>query len=101
MTRILSILTKNIKTYFLTNIAVENVRIFTFDKYPSHTQSVERHVRLVSHISSVISSLEERDGRINVTFLEKKLMSRFSSKQKLLLNNYFFNQRLFSVLINI
>ena len=71
------LLTTNIKTSFLTNITVENVSIDTFDKYPSHTQSVETHVRLVLQISSVISSSEERD----LTLLERKLMSRFSSKQ--------------------
>ena len=61
---------------------MENVPIFTFDKCPSHTKSVERHVRLVSQISSVISSPEERDGHsIHVTLLERKLMGSFSSKQ--------------------
>ena len=75
---------------------MENVPTFTFDKYPSYSQSVERHVRLVSQISSVSSSPEEKDVRIiHVTFLERKLRSRFSSKQNFLRNTYFFNQRLF------
>ena len=48
------IVTTNIKTSFLIKITVENVHMFTFHEFPSHTQSVERHVRLVSQISWVI-----------------------------------------------
>ena len=50
-------------------------------RYPSHTKSVERHIRLVSKASESISNLQDRDGHINVTLIERQLMPYFKSKK--------------------
>ena len=75
------ILTIEYKSNYLSSLTIENVQLFKFDDYPSHTQPVERHICLVSQTSLHISSPLERDSRINITLLERKLMLTFRSKQ--------------------
>ena len=55
--------------------------IIIFDKYRSHTQSVERHIRLVSQTSKTIVSHKERDARINVKLMHRKLFPKLSTKR--------------------
>ena len=76
-----SILTIDYQSNYLSTLTIENVPIFKFDAYPCHTQAVERHIRLVSQTALSISNPEERDSRINITLLERKLMPSFRSKQ--------------------
>ena len=72
-----SVLTKHISTDYINNI----VPVISFPPYPSHTQSVERHIRLVSQTSKTIISADKRDVRINITLMERKLIPNFISKR--------------------
>ena len=72
------ILTMDITDRVLNEYTVPTI---IFDKYPSHTQSVERNIRLVSQTSKTIISHEERDARINVTLIHRKLFPKLSTKR--------------------
>ena len=76
-----SILTNDITTMELEALSVDTIHIFKFKQYPSHTQAVERHIRLVSKTSENIANRQDRDGRIHVTLMERRLMPYFKSKQ--------------------
>ena len=43
---------------------MNNIVIFEFTAYPSHTQAVERYIPIVSNTSKCISDPIERVGRI-------------------------------------
>ena len=45
------------------------IPILSFLFYPSHTQNVERHIRVVSQTSKNIVTPELRDARINITLI--------------------------------
>ena len=75
------ILTMDITDRVLHEYKQSFVPIIIFDKYPSHTQSVERHIRLVSQTSKTIVSHEERDARINVILMHRKLFPKLSTKK--------------------
>ena len=49
--------------------SVEIRNIFKFTQYPSHSQAVERHVRLVSKTFKNKANPQDRDGRILVTYI--------------------------------
>ena len=53
----------------------------TFPNYPCHTQSVERHIRLVSTSCKMIASRDDRDARIAATIVSRNMMACFRSKQ--------------------
>lgn len=75
-----SILTKNITDELLREY-LDECPIIKFDPYPSHTQSVERHIRLVSQTSKSITSPEERDARINAALMHRRLFPKNSTKR--------------------
>ena len=75
-----SILTRHISNDCLNNYINSIVPIILFPFYPSHTQNVERHIRLVSQTSKTIVSPELRDARINITLIQRKLIPHFASK---------------------
>ena len=68
-------------SYMLSLTHQESFAPFIFPHYPCHTQSVERHIRLVSETSSMIACLKLRDGRISITLAEREIMPKFCSKK--------------------
>ncbi|GBL62395.1 hypothetical protein AVEN_101522-1 [Araneus ventricosus] len=51
-----------------------------FDKFPCHTQAVERGVKLVTEASQKVVDSNSRDGFIRTTLLSISTMPGFSSK---------------------
>ena len=76
-----SVLTKHISSSCFTDYINNIVPVIYFPPYPSHTQSVERHIRLVSQTSKTIISADKRDDRINITLMERKLIPNIISKR--------------------
>lgn len=52
----------------------------SFNKFPVHTQAVERCVKLVTEASAKVSGAEARDGFIRATILSRKAMPDFAHK---------------------
>ena len=77
-----SVLTKHISTELLKSYTPSATPKFTFKQYPSHTQSVERVIRIVSQTAIMSCNPEMRDGRIRSTILARALMpKRYDSKK--------------------
>ena len=49
--------------------------------HPCHSQSVERHVKLVSEASQTVAGFEKRDGLIRMKIKSRKLMPIFDTKK--------------------
>ena len=73
----------------LTNTAVDDLEMFVangeapvidFPKYPCHTQSVERCIKLVTEASAAVCGLKARDGFIRVRLESRKIMPSFNTK---------------------
>ena len=77
-----SVMTENIPTSTLLTYTIDNIPIFKFPLYPCHSQSVERHIRLVSETSKMIADADLRDGRIAATLLARKIMPSFNTKNQ-------------------
>ena len=50
--------------------------------HPCHNQTVERHVKLVTEASSMVSTFERRDGLIRQRISSRRLMKKFDSKNQ-------------------
>lgn len=55
---------------------------WNFNKFPCHTQAVERCVKLVTEASQKVVGFSSRDGFIRTTLLSRSSMPSFSSKSK-------------------
>ena len=76
------VLTKDISDAVLQQYLHRNeVPIIPFDPYPSHTQSVERHIRLVSRCSQNVIDKNLRDSHINATLMHRKMFPKLSTKR--------------------
>ncbi|GBN06262.1 hypothetical protein AVEN_155972-1 [Araneus ventricosus] len=53
---------------------------WNFDKFPCHTQAVERYVKLVTEASQKVVGSNSRDGFIRTTLLSRSSMPSFLSK---------------------
>ena len=53
-----------------------------FEKFPCHTQAVERCVKLVTEASSKVCGHSARDGFIRATLLSRSAMPTFSHKSE-------------------
>ena len=53
-----------------------------YDGIPCHTQSVERHIKLFTSVSSRFCSAENRDGAIRTTFESREKIPSFESKSQ-------------------
>ena len=73
-------LTNHISSSEFLEYISNSVPVIQFSRYPSHTQAVERHIRIVSQTAKTIVSAEARDSRIHITFMESKLVPCFISK---------------------
>ena len=51
--------------------------------WPSHTQSIERCVKMVTEAAAHVYSAERREGYIRSTVVSRQLMSRNKSKKDL------------------
>jgi len=51
-------------------------------QHPCHNQAVERHVKLVTEVASVVTGYEKRDGMIGQKIQSSLLMSKFDTKQQ-------------------
>ena len=71
-----SILTDEYLSEYLESV-LDSSEPFSFPKFPCHTQSVERHLRLVSETFSMIADQKLRDSRINITLAKRELMPKF------------------------
>jgi len=49
--------------------------------FPSHTQAVERHVRVVTEAAKAVYGAENRDGYIKAKLKSRKEMPKFNSKK--------------------
>lgn len=58
-----------------------NIKMFTFPKFPCHTQSVERCVKLTTEASGSVAGQKSRDGFICARQNSRKLMPKFNSKK--------------------
>ena len=61
--------------------AKETFEILELPNYPSHTQAVERVIRLISETSTMSACKNQRDARIRITLETRKIMPCFNSKQ--------------------
>ena len=61
-------------------VASGDVPVVDFAKYPCHTQSVERCVKLVTSASAAVSGVKARDGFIRVRLESRQLMPNFNNK---------------------
>jgi hypothetical protein len=59
--------------------------MFEFEKYPLHTQAVERAIKVVSDVSSHVCGQESRDGFIQPRLASRERISKFESKKDYLL----------------
>ena len=53
-----------------------------FVNFPSHTQAVERHIKLVTEVSSRVSGQSQREGAIMTTLASRKKMPKFNFKSQ-------------------
>lgn len=60
--------------------------MFQCEKYPLHTQSVERAIKVVSDVSSHVCGQESRDGFIHARLASRERISTFESKKYYLLS---------------
>lgn len=63
------------------DIPIEELPFFTIPKYPAHTQSVERFVKLVTEASRQVTGSERRDGFVQTTTFSRNVTGKFESKQ--------------------
>ncbi|CAH0383699.1 unnamed protein product [Bemisia tabaci] len=67
----------------LENLAREkDLQNYSFYKYPCHTQSVERCVKIVTEASALVCGGEERDGLIRSKLKARLLMPAFEPKSQ-------------------
>ena len=60
---------------------IVNKKLFDTEKYPLHTQAVERVIKVVSEASSKVCSHEAREGFILTRLASRERMSSFESKK--------------------
>lgn len=65
---------------FLTMIREEDTPRLDFARYPCHTQSVERHVKLVTEASQAVCGPEKRDGFIRARLESRSKMPKLDTK---------------------
>ncbi|KAK0069476.1 hypothetical protein Bpfe_000653 [Biomphalaria pfeifferi] len=65
---------------FLTMIREEDTPRLDFARYPCHTQSVERHIKLVTEASQVVCGPEKRDGFIRARLESRSKMPKLDTK---------------------
>ena len=53
-----------------------------FLNLPCHTQAVERHIRVVTEVSSRVSGQSQREGTIMTTLISRKKMPKFNLKSQ-------------------
>ena len=53
-----------------------------FVNLSSHTQAVERHIKLVTEVSSRVSGQSQREGAIMTTLASRKKMPKFNFKSQ-------------------
>ena len=62
-------------------VASGDVPVVDFPKYPCHTQSVERGVKLVTEASAAVCGVNARDGFIRARLESRKVMPRFNTSR--------------------
>ncbi|KAK0066937.1 hypothetical protein Bpfe_003672 [Biomphalaria pfeifferi] len=65
---------------FLIMIREEDTPRLDFARYPCHTQSVERHIKLVTEASQVVCGPEKRDGFIRARLESRSKMPKLDTK---------------------
>ena len=76
-------LTKNLSNEKLDELIVTG-DIFPLPKYPNHTQSVERCIKLVTEASSLVTGTQRSDGLIRSSIISRKNFPRIESKADLM-----------------
>ena len=61
--------------------AIVSKEIWKLDKFPCHTQSVERHIKVVTEASAAVCGELRRDGFIRAKLLSRQSMPEFGSKK--------------------
>jgi hypothetical protein len=61
---------------------ISSKTIFNFSNYPSHTQAVERHIKLVTEASSSVCSHDAREGFIQARLASRKRIPSFDTKKQ-------------------
>lgn len=52
------------------------------EKYPCHTQAVERHVKVITDAARSVCGKERREGYIRAKLESRKRMSKYSTKSE-------------------
>ena len=74
-------LTKSIKDEALKDMSKEeHFQTFTFDKFPCHTQSVERCVKLITEAATKVCGETWRDGYIRAKIQARRDLPTFDNK---------------------
>jgi hypothetical protein len=63
-------------------VATHDVPVLNFPKFPCHTQSVERSVKLVTEACAAVCGAKSRDGFIVNRLESRKLMPKFNTKSQ-------------------
>ena len=67
----------------LSNEHIKNIYGKKFElKMPCHNQAVERHIKVVTEVSMLVSVFERRDGFIRQKLKSRKLMKRYNTKKQ-------------------
>lgn len=75
-------LLRNLETDDLKKIVVEgNIEKFDFPKFPCHTQSVERCVKLTTEAAGSVAGQVAREGYIACKQNYRQIMPKFNSKK--------------------
>ena len=76
-------LTKSVKTKDIIElIETGDMPIFKSQDIPCHTQSVERHIKLVTEASEKVCGGQKRDGLIKATLFSRQQMPIFNTKKE-------------------
>ena len=76
-------LTTELSQIFLMDlVANHNVPVMNFPKFPCHTQSVERCVKLVTESCAAVCGANSRHGFILARLESRELMPKFNTKSQ-------------------
>lgn len=77
--------TKNISTHeiksFVNGVSLTEP-VLNIPEFPCHTQSTERHVKLVTEASATVCGFDRRDGMIRATLVSRSKTKTFNTKSQ-------------------
>ena len=67
----------------LSNIEIERIAMQKLIlSHPCHNQAVERHIKIITEVSALVSGFERRDGSIRQKIKSRNIMKQFNTKRQ-------------------